>query len=936
MYMRLWWKDARQFWPIWGFLVLAAGVTQLLMERFASPEARGGLLVPIAMGWTCLYAFAAGAAAFAGEREAGTLRLLDLLPASRRDVWTGKVSFAIVSTVGLASVLTALAATDGPPHPGWTWSMADDEALLMLGTLISQALAWGLLCSSMSPSALLAAVAAIGLTGISRIVSIAGQYQTRAEPLVWDLGVALAALAGSWIVFTWGRPDRRLLPAARLPFAVRLRSPIEVSWAGRPRPAADRSRKPIAPPEATLDVAPPIAARPPAIAAARWSGDRPRPRSRLAEFRHLVWQTMREGRTTWLFLLAFGLVYPTLLFLDGGPNRIEATPFLFCEACIGLVAGVSAFGLENRRRTHRFLVHHGARPGLVWLAKLSTWCFGLALLWGPLAYLLLGWNAPIPERGQQQAIIAMVLALSLFFAVAVLCGMAIPRGITAGVVALVVSLLLTIGQGGLVAVGMLPIWGLLVLPLAFLAATSAWSGDWLLDRPAPGRWVRLGLVLSGVLTAAFGGYAGWRAWSVPDVGPIPMPSDWVAATAPLPDDLNAAPLYREAAYRLNLGSNRGTSVSMTRLVAPTPDLDKHPEALDLIRRASAQPECQFFNPGRMTLATRIDIPPMHELAEAVLARARRRLHDGDLAAAWDDIMLLFRMARQTRQGATMIQALTSLSIERATLDLAEQWANAPGQSPDRLRAALAAYRARPAMTPPSEIIRAEGLLVERTIDLPIDDLGDLVAKMQGESRAVSTEEMLKLDLVITPWERARARRINRLMTAESARLAALEPRQRTTGPIVPAIDQQSFERERYTLLALLGANSGSYAQAEDRTEVERRALVYVMAVREWLLRHDGRFPDRIEELVPEELPSLPLDPYSGRSFGYMTFAQAAGMYPSIYDRLHPHWPAESRLVYSAGPDGRDDHGQFVMEMGAGSGGDIVFPIFPTTSEKKGR
>ena len=97
MYMRLWWKDARQFWPIWAFLVLAAGVTQLLMNAFAGVAERGNLLVPMAMGWTCLYAFAVGAAAFAGERETGTLRLLDLLPAPRRVVWMGKVSFAIVT-----------------------------------------------------------------------------------------------------------------------------------------------------------------------------------------------------------------------------------------------------------------------------------------------------------------------------------------------------------------------------------------------------------------------------------------------------------------------------------------------------------------------------------------------------------------------------------------------------------------------------------------------------------------------------------------------------------------------------------------------------------------------------------------------------------------------------------------------------------------------
>ena len=34
MYARLWWKDARQFWPIWVFLAFAAAVVQGLLLYF--------------------------------------------------------------------------------------------------------------------------------------------------------------------------------------------------------------------------------------------------------------------------------------------------------------------------------------------------------------------------------------------------------------------------------------------------------------------------------------------------------------------------------------------------------------------------------------------------------------------------------------------------------------------------------------------------------------------------------------------------------------------------------------------------------------------------------------------------------------------------------------------------------------------------------------
>ena len=40
MYARLWWKDARQFWPIWVVLLLAAAATQWLMLIFVGRQVR--------------------------------------------------------------------------------------------------------------------------------------------------------------------------------------------------------------------------------------------------------------------------------------------------------------------------------------------------------------------------------------------------------------------------------------------------------------------------------------------------------------------------------------------------------------------------------------------------------------------------------------------------------------------------------------------------------------------------------------------------------------------------------------------------------------------------------------------------------------------------------------------------------------------------------
>ena len=123
------------------------------------------MLVPLAMGWTCLYAFAVGAAAFAGERETGTLRLLDMLPAPRRVVWAGKVSFAIVSTIGLAAAPPGAgrARRAGRGSPGWrprVSPLAHGDA----GPSAAPGAGVGAVLLGDLPSALLAAVAAIVLT----------------------------------------------------------------------------------------------------------------------------------------------------------------------------------------------------------------------------------------------------------------------------------------------------------------------------------------------------------------------------------------------------------------------------------------------------------------------------------------------------------------------------------------------------------------------------------------------------------------------------------------------------------------------------------------------------------------------------------------------------------------------------------------------------
>ena len=136
----------------------------------------------------------------------------------------------------------------------------------------------------------------------------------------------------------------------------------------------------------------------------------------------------------------------------------------------------------------------------------------------------------------------------------------------------------------------------------------------------------------------------------------------------------------------------------------------------------------------------------------------------------------------------------------------------------------------------------------------------------------------------------------------------------------------------------------SYLEHSDRNEVERRALVQILALRIWQLQHDGRLPEELLELVTSGLlANLPTDPYTpGRHFGYVHSSGQEllplgelgpiGSAADDYKRLRP--ADGSWLLYSVGPDLHDD-GARANETTNGKG-DLIFPLAESmTGGKRG-
>lgn len=653
MYARLWWKDTRQFWPIWLVLIVAAAFTQWTILAFVGRQARFGGLGIAALLWASLYALAAGAGAFAGERETGTLKLLDYIPAARSVIWAGKVSFALVTSLALTLLFLVMAAVSTE-----RWSFPDSltpYSALFLCMIVPVSLGWGLFWSSVSKTALGASLAALTCVGMSLLI-VGSRIGALFDGFPFDNGelwlgtIALVVVtsAASRAFFAGGSRLRRP--------GIQFRSPILLE-----RTQARASKRIlIQSPVATVSAVPPprpiaIVRTPEAASAADSSRG-----SWLIAARTVSLQTIKEAWQTWLSLASVATAF-TVWTINLHPRYLDSFWLALLGAIGFLIAGVSVFGPENRTRTYRFLVHHGVRPGLVWTAKLATWiCYlaVVALVAGSAWILMRESDFPRNER-----IALAVLSPPLVFAIAVICGMTCRRGITAFVMAVVLSIGVMLPLIFVVQLNLASEYALFFVTVGLLWVSWAWRADWMLDRPAPGRWVRLGFYALGAFALLSACHIAFRVWSVPDFGPIARPAAWRNALfIEVSPDGNAADLYNEAGRSLVQRSD------------PEEFLNQNRKSLELIRRAAERPDCRFEGPSKPTLGTPATLPLLVQLERLVSVEARGRLNKGDLAGSWDDIIVLLRMARHFSEGSGLEPALTALkSVERDSLRLAIDW-----------------------------------------------------------------------------------------------------------------------------------------------------------------------------------------------------------------------------------------------------------------------
>lgn len=496
-FLHLLWKEYRQLRGLWcAILLLAVSLT----ASAAAAEPGGTVAYSAALTFSALFALGAGAITYAGERESGSLALLQNLPARSAAVLVAKTIVALTGTALLAAILlpcaaAALWAINLLFEPASPHAMSTPVAVLAVAwlPLAVEFFVWTLLFSLTSRSVLIAALSGGLCTALSVYafsMLLGGSHMSplfTAEKVagsLWARAIltALVALVAGRVALRGFRDDEMATGPAIRRRDTGMATAL-TNFAGRLAATIGRLAAPLLPGEHGWDTV----------------------------RRRLLWQHVAQSRT--IYLTAFAMLIPLVLltitvWLAG--NALELAK-AYLPFCLGLtllapsVLGAGAFLPDNLGQSRRFLAERGYRARDVWwsrqLPNLAASLVCSAISWALLGLVVLA-------VGEQLVTLSLPVLATLAvvgFVAGQFAGMFVAQGMLALVTGVILSGMLmaitwlSIGTGDSVAWQFLP-WYLTWVGWLPPAA-AMWLQTWL----RAGQWLELRrtTVVRRVLTSPF-------------------------------------------------------------------------------------------------------------------------------------------------------------------------------------------------------------------------------------------------------------------------------------------------------------------------------------------------------------------------------------------------------------------------------------------------
>ncbi len=887
-------KDAREIGPSAVALTLLGAFCLAMIRAFVSPYESAAPAILVCLLWTC--ALVTSVQPFAHEFESGTIAWLDALPSTRLSVWRSKAVGTAVTVLLQLVVLVATFALLG---------LKSEEG-------IPATAAWALVAAANGWAS--------GLCGSALARSSLGAVGWAV--LVQNVAIAVAFVVGAPLASVYSSE-----PGPVLGFIVGLLAvPVPLAISRRAFTRLDRLRHP--------------ARQRQCATSRRWVGERA-----------LAWLAWRQVRIVAYVAIAVALVVGIVIpvTLPGLWPLVGYT--------IGGVLGVAAFAGDQSGEAFRFLGERRLPPRRVWLVKLAVTGGLVAAAILPAALGLVSRivaakfalssqytdRSGAPARALAQLLVPAIQLLGPLygFAVGQFFGLTQRKLAVAVVLTAAVGAALAFALGPSVLVGGFAMWQWLLPPFVLLAATALAARPWVSGRLATMRPF-VGLVGAfvgfGLLVAA-GVWA--RATEVPDRGP---PFDILAYQRSLPtpeanesgrriraiaakfiEFAKTLPLFsdmRLAAVGTVLRGDQtpvddGETAAFAAAAAKGPWHDELREAVRLpLGRIDAMSASQSHPNFELLLQLR-------SMGELEVVEAPRLAAAGDLAASLDRAITALRLGRHMRSKANGQQFIAGILVESAALRQIVTTFERPGATEDQLRRALRELVENERESPEAaDAIKADYLTMTEAIAF-----GSLFVPSD-----TGTNGQLRRAARLVPWERDRQQRLLALTIAGYLRILAVpyEDAMRavsTNGVISPAHhyaltawmpETGGVERERFGrwLSTAVWSESSLVAAAlvpsyaiNGMTQRRAAVLLVALALSE---RMHGKPAAKLDDLVPDLIPVVPIDPADGKPFRYRLVGDepiAAG-----HD-VGPAGPAPRRavkpgqgLVWSVGPDGIDGGG----------------------------
>lgn len=339
-------------------------------------------------------------------------------------------------------------------------------------------------------------------------------------------------------------------------------------------------------------------------------------------------------------------------------------------------------------------------------------------------------------------------------------------------------------------------------------------------------------------------------------------------------------------------------------------LADHREALVHWRRGTERSHALAIDPTTMTFASTLEISQeLRAFARLVMVDQMRCLHEGDVVEAGKLARAVYRSGGHATHGGPLISGLVGIALHAVSSEGYSRWAEHPAVTADQLREALGHVQADFALyEPQSNSLKAEFLALRNTMTGPgwVAMLGPVLGGPLDDGVMPSGVRAAFLWVVGEPEITVRlARQIlaNRLREidkplAERRKLvgsgfAMLFDSDPTVTRAPNELDADQIDRAvQMSILGKLLLPSAKHVDNAFLRFRARQAALEVLLAAQAYRRDQGEFPESLNQLVPQYLAVVPLDPSD----------------PNGGRLLYRRDSATSAVVWGVGEDGNDSGG----------------------------